>query len=119
MAALTRPVPAQQAPPLARLRHDGLVASGPLASRLLQRHERLGVVTTDTGGDGAFHWNFAIQDRNIDFLRAGDRAVLVTDVLIDDHHGSVDHALVRVTLLGADEPPLPPWAPTLQTGGCS
>jgi hypothetical protein len=36
--------------------------------------------------------------------------VLVTDVLIDDHHGNVEHALVTVTLLGADEPPLPPWA---------
>jgi VCBS repeat-containing protein len=67
-------------------------------------------VATDIGGDGAFHWSFAIQDRNIDFLRAGDRAVLVTDVLIDDHHGSVDHALVTVTLLGAAEPPLPPSA---------
>ena len=68
------------------------------------------LTATDPGGDGAFHWNFSVQDRNIDFLRPGDRAVLVTDVLIDDHQGNVDHALVTVTLLGADEPPLPPWA---------
>ncbi|HEX8165846.1 MAG TPA: Ig-like domain-containing protein [Beijerinckiaceae bacterium] len=70
-------------------------------------------VAADAGGDGAFHWSFSVQDRNIDFLRAGDRAVLVTDVLIDDHHGHVDHALVTVTLLGAAEPPLPQPLPPL------
>src|SRR4051794_6215104 len=55
--------------------------------------------TTDTGG-----WTYSIQDKVVDFLAAGETAMVKYNVTVDDgHSGGTATQLVTVTLNGANE----------------
>lgn len=67
----------------------------------------LGSLTLDTSlidsGD-RIGWRFAVDDRSIDYLKAGQTLTQRYDVAIDDGHGGTATQTVTIALVGADDP---------------
>jgi VCBS repeat-containing protein len=66
-------------------------------------------ITAEPGNTntGKIDWTYNIVDKTIDFLGAGETATVTVPVVIDDHHGAVVTQDVVVTVIGADDPPIP------------
>src|SRR5262249_40467612 len=52
--------------------------------------------------NGAIDWTYQITDNKLDFLAAGEKVTLVSTVLVDDHHGGTDPAIVPTTTPATD-----------------
>src|SRR5262249_38819137 len=56
--------------------------------------------------NGAIDWTYQITDGSLGFLAAGEKVTLVSTVLVDDHHGGTDTAIVTITITGTDDVPV-------------
>jgi VCBS repeat-containing protein len=55
---------------------------------------------------GNIDWNYAVVDKNLDFLAQGESLTLTVPVTIDDHHGGVISQNVVVTMNGSNDNPI-------------
>ena len=90
----------------------GVVASG-VTTGLADHATRLGWLTlgtlTDTTGSGlggSQPWNFSAQDKNFDYLAAGEKLTLTYTVQVDDHNGGVVSQDVTITVTGTNDTPV-------------
>ena len=87
----------------------GVVASGITSdlpgTAVLSSWLTLGALTdtTGTGTGGSDAWTFSAQDRNFDYLAAGQTVTLTYTVQVDDHHGGVVTQSVTVTITGTSD----------------
>jgi VCBS repeat-containing protein len=67
----------------------------------------LGAFTDSTDGvTGAQDWSFSAQDRNFDYLAAGEQLTLTYTIEVDDHHGGVVTQDVVITVTGTNDTPV-------------
>ncbi len=55
---------------------------------------------------GEIDWAYNIADSSLDFLAAGETVELKSVILLDDHNGGTDTALVAVTITGTNDAPV-------------
>ena len=90
----------------------GVTASGaktglPSDSDTLKSWLHLGVLTDSSGGvTGCDDWTFSAQDKNFDYLAAGETVKLTYTVQVDDHHGGTTTQNVDVTVTGTNDAPV-------------
>ncbi|WP_347951913.1 VCBS domain-containing protein [Bradyrhizobium sp. SSUT77] len=94
---------------------SGLPANSTLLSWL-----SLGVKADSTNGAvGSQPWSFAAQDKNFDFLAAGQTATLTYTVRVADAHGGSTSQNVVVTITGSNDAPSIVAGSTTATGSFS
>ena len=59
----------------------------------------------DNTNNGSLGWTYQITDSTLDFLSAGEKAIVTSTITLDDHHGGTDTATVTVTIDGANDLP--------------
>ena len=91
----------------------GVVASGvttglPTDTRRCCGWLTLGTLTdtTGTGLGGSDAWSFSAQDKNFDYLAAGETLTLTYTVQVDDHNGGVVTQNVTITVTGTNDTPV-------------
>ena len=62
--------------------------------------------TTGTGLGGSDAWTFSAQDKNFDYLAAGETLTLTYTVQVDDGHGGVVTQPVTITVTGTNDAPV-------------
>jgi fibronectin-binding autotransporter adhesin len=55
--------------------------------------------------NGSLAWTYQISDSSLDFLSAGEKAIVTSTITLDDHHGGTDTATVTITVEGANDLP--------------
>ena len=65
-------------------------------------------ITPEIGNTNAgnIDWTYSIVDKQLDFLGAGESITVSTPVIIDDHNGATATATVKMTINGANDPPI-------------
>src|SRR5262249_32172178 len=88
------------------------VTSGLPNSQTMLSWLTLGALTDSTNGvTGSDGWTFSAQDKNFDYLAAGQTVTLTYTVQVDDHHGGVVTTPVTVTITGANDAPAIAYIP--------
>ncbi len=90
----------------------GVVASGTTSgladNATVLKWLSLGTLTDTTGSGigGSDAWTFSAQDKNFDYLAAGETLTLTYTVQVDDGHGGVVSQPVTITVTGTNDTPV-------------
>ena len=73
----------------------------------------LGTLTDSTNGvTGSDGWSFSAQDKNFDYLAAGQQVTLTYGIQIADNHGGTTTTSVAVIITGTNDAPAITFAPS-------
>jgi fibronectin-binding autotransporter adhesin len=86
---------------------SGITSGLPSSSATLKNWLSLGPLTdSGNGATGSDAWTFAAQDKNFDYLAAGETVKLTYTVEVADNHGGTTTQNVDITITGANDAPV-------------